>query len=129
MPGSIIQHTHLYYAAWQYEVEMRKALDGDPKKWEAVNFYNKLNNPVPGDVVAVHEGNPMRFDIETSAPGLKSDEALLYKFVNRNRVERQREFFACNSDWMEYAARITGFETTEVKIMIVTYDETSLLFR
>ena len=108
---------------------MRKALDGDPKKWEAVNFYDKLNNLLPGDVVAVHEGNPMRFDIETSAPGLKSDEVLLYKFVNWNRVERHREYFACNSDWMEYAARITGFEATEVKIMIVTHDETSLLFR
>ena len=108
----------------------RKWLHEDPVVTETIMFFNKDNKRIYGTIARVHKSNsinePTRFDIDIPAPGSKSDKVLRYRNVNRNRVERLQKYFSCDSDWMAYAARSTGFEESEVKATRIPHDNIPL---
>jgi len=74
-----------------YEKERRKWLSEHPVVSENVVFFNQHNERTPGIVSKVLKptaiDEPVRFNIDISTPGSKSDQVLRYKNVNWNRVE------------------------------------------
>lgn len=124
--GNDVQNCVLYHIVCMYEKERRKWLSEHPVVSENVVFFNQHNERTPGIVSKVLKptaiDEPVRFNIDISTPGSKSDQVLRYKNVNWNRVERRQKYFACDPDWLAYAARATGFEESEVKATRVPHD-------
>lgn len=68
---------------------------------------------VESQVIRVHDGEEERVDVQLQTPKANG-KVLVYKGVSRRKLTRPRLSFCDDSRWVEAAAKVTGFETSEV---------------